>query len=122
MSEGVSDSESYAVSESNIYGLGVFLGLSFQLPCRRLDEVKRLAYQYLAFERDRIAQMLAQGSYHILCAVLGDKATIAVAKALIHQAYTPTRLYPEPLKAVEDDSEFTISVKTLSFDLRRGNI
>ena len=51
---------------------------------------------------------------------LGDDETITVAKALIIQAYTPTRLYPEPLRVIEGDDEFLLSVKTLSFDLRKG--
>ncbi|RLF22526.1 MAG: hypothetical protein DRN15_08800 [Thermoprotei archaeon] len=98
--------------------MGLFPGISFSYSVRRLDELKRLAYELLRFERDRIAQMLAQGGYHVLCAILGSEKTIAVAKALIIEAYTPTRLYPEPLRVIEGDEEFLLSVKTLSFDLR----
>ncbi|RLG35921.1 MAG: hypothetical protein DRN91_08960 [Candidatus Alkanophagales archaeon] len=62
--------------------------------------------------------MISQEGYHVLRAILGSERTIAVAKTLIIEAYTPTRLYPEPLRVIEGYKEFLLSVKTLSFDLR----
>ena len=116
----LSRTRGYSVSEGNVYGLGVFPGISASISVRRVDELRRLAHQYLLFEQNRIAQMLAQGGYHVLCAVVGDKDITKIAMGLIQQAYTPTRLYPEPLRVLEGDGELLLSAKTLSFDLRRG--
>ena len=121
ISQTVGRSRGYSVGEGSIYGLGIYPSISLSHTVRHIDELKRLTYELLRFERDRIAQMIAQGGYHVLCTILGDEKTITVAKALILEAYTPTRPYPEPLKAVEGDSEFLLCAKTLSFDLRPSN-
>ncbi|MCS7374313.1 MAG: DUF87 domain-containing protein [archaeon GB-1845-036] len=128
-SSGISIGEGFSKSEikglslnaGNIYSLGVYPGISLNYSVRRIDEVKRIAYELLRFERDRIAQMISQGGYHVLCSILGSEKIVTAAKALIIQAYTPTKIYPEPLRVVEGDEEFLLSVKTLSFDLRASN-